>query len=125
MPPTNTIFQRLENYLEAILDLSRKHKVARVKDIASRIGVKYPTVTTTLRTLSDRGFVNYEPYHYVSLTDRGARAARDLLRRKKILRGFLAKVLLLDEAKVEAAAEERKHATADSEACRNCAAYSA
>ena len=42
----------MEDYLEAIFDLDREKKVVRVKDIARRMDVKMPTVSSMLRTLS-------------------------------------------------------------------------
>jgi len=49
----------MEDYLEAIYDLNKDKKVIRVKDIAKRLDVKMPTVSV-LRTLNERGLVNYE-----------------------------------------------------------------
>jgi len=49
----------MEDYLEAIFDLDRERKTVRVKDIARRMNVKMPTVTSMLKNLNDRGLVNY------------------------------------------------------------------
>jgi len=45
----------MEDYLEAIFDLDKDKRVVRVRDIAKRLDVKMPTVTSMLRTLNDRG----------------------------------------------------------------------
>jgi len=47
----------IENYLEAIFNLAKEKRVVRVKDIAKRLGVKMPTVTNMLKTLSARGLI--------------------------------------------------------------------
>jgi DtxR family Mn-dependent transcriptional regulator len=44
----------MEDYLEAIFNLGKEKRVVRVKDIAKRLGVKMPTVTSMLNTLSKR-----------------------------------------------------------------------
>ena len=44
----------MEDYLEAIFDLDQEKKFIRVKDIAKRMDVKMPTVSSMLKTLSDR-----------------------------------------------------------------------
>ena len=49
----------MEDYLEAIFDLGKEKKAVRVKDIATRLGVKMPTVTSMLKTLRDRELVDY------------------------------------------------------------------
>lgn len=95
----------MEDYLEAIYDLEQDKKVVRVKDIAKRMNVKMPTVTSMLKTLSDRGLVHYEKYEYVELTDQGAGVGREMRRRHEALLQFLTTVLKID------------HHTADQEAC--------
>lgn len=96
----------MEDYLEAIFDLDKYKKVVRVRDIAKRMDVKMPTVTSMLKTLSDRGLVNYEKYEYVELTDAGADVGKEMHRRHQILRKFLTDVLRVD------------FETADEEACK-------
>jgi DtxR family transcriptional regulator, Mn-dependent transcriptional regulator len=96
----------MEDYLEAIFDLDKDKKVVRVKDIAKRLDVKMPTVTSMLKTLSDRGMVNYEKYEYVELTDTGAGVGREMNRRHQVFFKFLTEVLKIDQR------------IADEEACR-------
>jgi len=50
----------MEDYLEAIFDINQTKKTVRVKDIATRMDVKMPTVSSMLKTLRDRGLVDYE-----------------------------------------------------------------
>ncbi len=94
----------LEDYLEAILNLERTQRVARVKDIADLLGVKMPSVTAAMKSLRDRDLINYERNSYISLTDNGLQAAESVRRRHRILRSFLQNVLLLspEEAQEQA-----------------------
>jgi len=96
----------MEDYLEAIFILDKDKKVIRVRDIAKRMDVKMPTVTSMLRTLSDRGLVHYEKYEYVELTDSGADVGREMRRRHRMLYRFLTDILKIDAK------------TADDEACK-------
>ena len=68
----------MENYLEAIFNLGKEKRVVRVKDIAKRLGVKMPTVTNMLKTLSGRGLIEYEKYEYLELTKNGWSGSRIL-----------------------------------------------
>ncbi|MBN2124780.1 MAG: metal-dependent transcriptional regulator [Deltaproteobacteria bacterium] len=96
----------MEDYLEAIFDLDKEKRVVRVKDIAKRMEVKMPTVSSMLKTLNDRGLVNYEKYEYVELTKDGADVGREIRRRHGVLLKFLTEILNID------------FQTADEEACK-------
>ncbi|RJQ85941.1 MAG: metal-dependent transcriptional regulator [Desulfobacteraceae bacterium] len=104
--PEKPLTSTMEDYLEAIFDLDQDKKVIRVRDIAKRLDVKMPTVTSMLKTLNDRGLVNYEKYEYVELTDSGASVGREMHRRHQVLFRFLTDILKID------------HQTADEEACK-------
>ena len=96
----------MEDYLEAIYELGLEKKVVRVRDIATKLSVKMPTVTSMLKSLSDRGLVNYEKYEYVELTKQGKDVGVEMHRRHDVLRRFLNEILKIDNK------------TADDEACK-------
>ena len=102
--------ESLEDYLEVILDLERENKVARAKDIAQKLGIQPGSVTGGLKSLVEKELINYEPYSFVTLTTEGARIARAITRRHRVLKDFLLKVLQLDEATAEMAACRMEHA---------------
>ena len=89
MPVTH----RLEDYLKAIFLLTLGGRVTRVKEISEALGVSRSTVTSALRTLSEKGLVKHEHYGYVELTPRGAELARALYERNKLLHVFLREIL--------------------------------
>lgn len=99
-----------EDYLEAILHLVRRRKVARVRDIARRMGVGMPSVTAALRGLSKRKLVHHDPYQFVTLTDRGSRRAEQISRRREQIRRFLTDVLGMDTGAAESSACRLEHA---------------
>ena len=99
----------LEDYLEAVLDLVREGQVARVRDIARRLGVGMPSETVALRQLSARGLVNYDPYQFITLTESGRSAGEDIDRRHHVLQGFLVDVLGMDQETARANACRMEH----------------
>lgn len=103
----------LEDYLEAVLFLVRQKRVARVRDIASHVGVGSPAVTAALKTLSKRGLVNYDRYQVITLTDHGRELAEAISYRHHSLRLFLAEVLGMDNTTAEANACRIEHAVDD------------
>jgi len=104
--PQKNLTSTMEDYLETIFDLDIDKKAIRVKDIAKRLNVKMPTVTSMLRVLSERGFINYEKYEFVELTDHGASIGKEMRRRHEVLLKFLTEVLKIE------------YGTANEEACK-------
>ena len=101
--------ENLEDYLETILVLQNENNVARVKDIAEKLGVLSGTVTSALRTLSAKNLINYKPYSFITLTQKGMAIAQEVLRRHNVIKDFLQCVLLLDENKAEENACRMEH----------------
>lgn len=86
----------MEDYLETIYDLDLDKRAIRVKDIARRLNVKMPTVTSMLKILSERGLINYQKYEYVELTDQGTSVGKEMHRRHEVFLKFLTEVLKVD-----------------------------
>ena len=103
----------MEDYLEAIFHISSEKQAARAKDIADRLKVNKSSVTGALRSLSEKGFVNYAPYDIITLTDQGKILAEDVVRRHETLKDFFIKILLLEEDEAEEASCKIEHAISD------------
>ena len=104
-----TLSENLEDYLETILSLEKTNKVARVKDIAEKMGVLQGSVTGALKSLAEKKLINYKPYSYITLTRKGTAIAREITRRHEVLKDFLLNVLLLDPEKAEQNACRMEH----------------
>ena len=104
----------MEDYLEAIFNLGKEKRVVRVKDIAKRLGVKMPTVTSMLKALSKRELIDYEKYEYLELTKKGLNVGREIHRRHHILRSFLTDILNVDLKKADEQACKMEHAVSTS-----------
>jgi len=109
MPKVGAISESLEDYLKIIFQLERERRVARVKDIAARKGVRMASVTGALRRMSREGLVNYGAREFVELTDEGAELARKILQRDEFLRQFLGSTLGLDSEIAEKDACSLEH----------------
>ena len=81
--------QSLEDYLEAIYNLTPNEKGASVRAVASRIGVKMPSVVKAVHDLKRMGLVVQQPYGPIELTQEGLKLAYDVQRRHVLLRSFL------------------------------------
>ncbi len=106
--------QAMEDYLEAIFNLDQEKRVVRVKNIAKRLGVRMPTVTNMLKTLSKRELINYEKYEYLELTDDGRDIGKEIYRRHCVLRSFLTDILNIDSVTADEEACKMEHAISSS-----------
>lgn len=104
----------MEDYLEAIFNLSKEKRVVRVKDIAKRLGIKMPTVTSMLKTLSKRGLIDYEKYEYLELTGKGHAVGKETRRGHEVLRSFLTDILKIDFDRANREACKMEHAISSS-----------
>ena len=100
----------MEDYLEAIYHIVTAKQAARAKDIAKRLEVNNSSVTGALRTLSEKGFINYAPYDVITLTPKGHKHAEDVVRRHEALMDFFTKVLCVDQEEASDAACKMEHA---------------
>lgn len=106
---TKTLSASLENYLEAIFRIISDKGGVRAKDIARTLGVKAGSVTTALQVLAEGEYINYQPYEVISLTDKGEKEAKEILRKHEVLRDFFTDVLGANNKEAETGACEIEH----------------
>ena len=99
----------LEDYLEAIFNLSSEKSVARSRDIAETLSVSKASVTGALKMLKSKELINYEPYGYITLTEEGADCAAEVLRKHNILKSFFMNVLGVSKEAAQSAACKAEH----------------
>ena len=88
MTPQPALTESMENYLEAILNLEKTQKVARVKDIADKLSLQRGSVSGALKSLEEKGLINYTPYSFITLTREGKKIAEDITIGTKCLKIF-------------------------------------
>lgn len=80
--------QSAEDYLERIHELIEKKGYARVVDIASTLKVKQASVTSMVQKLAEAGYLEYEKYRGLVLTDKGRNVAQNIQSRHATLSRF-------------------------------------
>ena len=88
MPPQPPPTQSAEDYLERIHELIEEKGYARVVDIASSLEVKQASVTSMVQKLGELGYLNYEKYRGLILTDKGRAIATGIQQRHETLARF-------------------------------------
>lgn len=79
-----------EDYLEQIHNLIEAKGYARVIDIAANLGVSQASVTAMVQKLDTEGFLIYERYRGVALTEHGRAIGQAIARRHEVLTRLLA-----------------------------------
>jgi DtxR family Mn-dependent transcriptional regulator len=105
----------VEDYLKRIYIEERTHPGALVPTgrIASAMSVAPGTVTAMMKTLTESGLIQYEPYAGVRLTGAGRKLATHVLRRHRLVELFLVEVMSMDWSDVHAEAEVLEHAVSE------------
>jgi len=88
MPAPTVPSQSAEDYLERIYELIQVKGYARVVDIASSLKVRQASVTSMVQKLARAGFVKYEKYRGLILTDEGRTVAATIRQRHETLSRF-------------------------------------
>ncbi len=101
--------QSLEDYLEAIYIVSLDKKIARVKDLVNRLGVKSSSVIGALKKLGAKGYIEHEHYGHIELTEEGSKRAERLYDRHTTLTKFFHEILHVDEKTAEKDACQIEH----------------
>jgi Mn-dependent DtxR family transcriptional regulator len=86
--PQSVPSQTAEDYLERIHELIEEKGYARVVDIASSLDVKQASVTNMVQKLGELGYLNYEKYRGLVLTEKGRTIATGIQRRHETLARF-------------------------------------
>jgi len=89
--------QSAEDYLERIHELIESKGTAHVADIALSLGVGQPSVTSMVQKLSDEGYLHYEKYRALTLTEAGRSVAERIRDRHNVLADFFTLFDLDDE----------------------------
>ena len=101
------IKESAEDYLEAILALSRINGQVRSIDIVNRLKVTKPSVSVAMKKLRENGFINMDSDGFISLTDEGKKIADKIYERHQFITQWLQdlgvseEVAAVDACKIE------------------------
>ena len=90
IPPKDpTLSETTENYLKRIKILIDSKGKARISDIARLMGRTLSSVSEAVKRMSDEGYLHYEKYGKITLTDRGEEVAQSVHNNYKVLNDLL------------------------------------
>lgn len=99
---------RMEDYLEVIYELVQQKGYATTVDISSYLNVSSPSVTKMMQKLDETGYLKYEKYRGIKLTNEGIRIARNIRNRHGLLAEFFM-IIGVDEETANNDAEGIEH----------------
>jgi Mn-dependent DtxR family transcriptional regulator len=99
---------RMEDYLEVIYELVQQKGYATTVDISSYLNVSSPSVTKMMKKLDETGYLIYEKYRGIKLTNEGIRIARNIRNRHGLLAEFFM-IIGVDEETANNDAEGIEH----------------
>ena len=102
-----------ENYLRTIYRFCNGEGRIKTAQIAEKLGISNAAVTDMMKKLSRDGFVEYERYRDIKLTEQGDSYAKNIVRRHRIWEMFLNRIVKLPWDKVHDEAENLEHSSSD------------
>ena len=94
----------LEDYLEIICNYINSEKNIKAIDISKELKISRASVTEALKKLETKGYINYDRYDAISLTETGKEIAQSVVLKHIVLQNFFENILGLskEEASVNA-----------------------
>ena len=99
----------VENYLKALLSLSRDRDAVTVSDLSAELGVSKPSANSMIKRLHERGLLEYERYRPLRLTEKGRRQAALVVRKHRLTEMFLVQKMGFGWEEVHPIAEQIEH----------------
>jgi len=97
-----------EDYLETINSLIGEKGFAASVDIAERMNVSKPTVTSIVKKLHNQGYLVHEKYRGIKLTPKGKKLAEEMQKKHRLITNFLV-LFGVDEGVAREEAEKIEH----------------
>lgn len=101
--------QTEENYLKAIYTLSTGKIEVNISELSTALKVSKPTVNSMVKNLKGQGFIKYEKYKPLSLTEKGKKAAALIVRKHRLTEMFLVEKMGFGWEEVHEIAEQLEH----------------
>lgn len=98
----------MEDYIEVIYSLESNKGYARAADIAQQLNVYSSSVTKMVKKLDAEGYIIYEKYRGIALTEKGKEMGNYALKRHNILEQFLT-IIGVEESKIYEEVEGIEH----------------
>jgi len=102
----------VENYLKALYTLANDDNEVNISDLSVHLKVSKPTVNSMVKTLHQQGWVQYERYKPIVLTQQGSKAAALILRKHRLTEMYLVEKMGFGWEEVHEIAEQVEHVKA-------------
>lgn len=86
------VTEAVENYLEAILILSRKQPDVHAIDICNYLGYSRPTISVAIKQMRENGYIAVSGENHISLTEDGLKVAESIYERHRVLSALLIEI---------------------------------
>lgn len=103
----------LERYLIAIYELINENDNVMVKDVAEKMQIGGASTSEAIKTLANRGYIDYQPYCSIKITEKGTRTAEEKILRHDTIAKFLSEVLLIEDENIEECASKMEFSMPD------------
>lgn len=101
--------QTEENYLKSLFNLANEAGEVNISELAQQMQVSMPTVNSMVKTLQKNGWLIYEKYKPVTLTQEGKKEAALVIRKHRLTEMFLVKKMGFGWEEVHEIAEQVEH----------------
>lgn len=104
----------IENYLKALNFLSQESNDISLSSLSRKMEVSAPTVNHMIKKLQEKGWVEYQKYKPIKLTNKGKLESAIVIRKHRLTEMFLVKIMGFGWEEVHNIAEEIEHLKSDS-----------
>lgn len=98
-----------ENYLKAIFHLMNTENTATINELSKLLNVKMPSVNNMMKKFAEKGWVIYESYKPLKITDSGKKQAALVVRKHRLTEMFLVEKMNFGWETVHEIAEQLEH----------------
>ncbi|ASO06030.1 MULTISPECIES: metal-dependent transcriptional regulator [Arenibacter] len=98
-----------ENYLKALYHLHLKNEEISLSELGRNLELSKPTVNNMVKKMHQNGWVKYEKYKPIKLTNEGRKNAVLVIRKHRLSEMFLSQIMGFGWEEVHDIAEELEH----------------
>ena len=98
-----------ENYLKAIFHLMNTDNTVTINELSKVLSVKMPSVNNMMKKFAEKGWVIYESYKPLKITDSGKKQAALVVRKHRLTEMFLVEKMNFGWENVHEIAEQLEH----------------
>ncbi len=111
------VLESAENYLEAILMISKEKNSVRAIDIVNHLGFSKPSVSVAMKQLETNDYISRDDEGYITLTESGLEIAKMIYERHEILTEIFISMGVSPETAREDACKVEHHISEETFEC--------